>query len=63
MQAGAWGRFLMHLPDDLREMAHAEILRRLDAMRGRLGIRHDAMRVFAVARKVRVADDSIGASS
>ncbi len=53
MQAGAWGRFLMHLPDDLRAPAHAEVVRRLDAIAGRQGIRHDAMCVFAVARKQR----------
>jgi hypothetical protein len=58
MQASAWGRFLVHLPDGLREAARGEVERRLDAIAGPTGIAHDAMRVFAVGRKARgsVAD-------
>ena len=51
MQASAWGHFLMHLPPDLRDRARAEILRRLEALRGPDGIRHDAMQIVAIAFK------------
>jgi SAM-dependent methyltransferase len=51
MQATAWGHFLMHLPDPLRAAARAEIVRRLEALRGADGIRHDAMQLVAVAFK------------
>jgi ubiquinone/menaquinone biosynthesis C-methylase UbiE len=40
MQASAWGHFLMHLPAALRVCARAEIVRRLEALRGPEGIRH-----------------------
>jgi len=54
MQAAAWGHFLAHLPGALRETAYAEVVHRLEAMRGRPGIRHDAMRLSVVARRAHV---------
>ncbi|WP_428422159.1 class I SAM-dependent methyltransferase [Methylibium sp.] len=51
MQASAWGHFLMHLPEALRVRARAEIVRRLEALRGPEGIRHDAMHLVAIACK------------
>jgi ubiquinone/menaquinone biosynthesis C-methylase UbiE len=55
MQASAWGHFLMHLPEALRVRARAEIIRRLEALRGPDGIRHDAMRLVAIACKPHLA--------
>ncbi|MBX9716912.1 MAG: hypothetical protein K2X42_10000, partial [Burkholderiaceae bacterium] len=51
MQASAWGRLLMHLPAGLRAEARADIVRRLEALRGPDGIRHDAMQLVAIAVK------------
>ncbi|MDO9315394.1 MAG: methyltransferase domain-containing protein [Burkholderiaceae bacterium] len=51
MQASAWGHFLMHLPRLLRVRARADLVRRLEALRGPDGIRHDAMQLVAVAFK------------
>jgi SAM-dependent methyltransferase len=60
MQAGAWGRFLTHLPERERLAADAEIVDRLDALGGPDGIRHDAVRLVAVAWKARHAPDPTG---
>lgn len=51
MQASAWGHFLMHLPPPLRDRARADLVRRLEALRGPDGIRHDAMQLLAIAFK------------
>ena len=51
MQASASGRFLMHLPEALRIRVRAEIVRRLEALRGPEGIRHAAMQLTAIAFK------------
>jgi arsenite methyltransferase len=51
MQASAWGRFLMHLPEALRASAHAEILAGLDALRGPEGIRFEAVTLVAIGCK------------
>ena len=51
MQASAWGRFLMHLPEPLRETAQADIVEGLEAQRGSEGIRHEAVSLVAIACK------------
>jgi len=58
MQAGAWGEFLAHLPERRRADARAEVARRLEALRGPDGIRHDAMRIVALAWKPRAQSPS-----
>jgi len=54
VQAGAWGRFLRHLPDkplDLRDQALQQITLGLERLRTAEGIRHTGLRLMAVARK------------
>jgi arsenite methyltransferase len=51
VQAGAWGRFLQHLSPALRELARSEICARLDRLQLREGIRHNGVRLMAVATR------------
>ena len=54
VQAGAWGRFLRHLPDkpiDLRDQALQQITLGLERLRTVEGIRHTGLRLMAVAQK------------
>jgi ubiquinone/menaquinone biosynthesis C-methylase UbiE len=51
MHASAFGNFLTHLPSDLRELAHQELIAELEQLRTPDGIRHEGGRLLAVAIK------------